>query len=833
MKQLLDRAILEHLRFLKKYHRIFLAVALLSLVVAFHFILKLEIKSGFEDLLPQNNKAVQVLKEIPKKVGGAKYVKIAITNNNIEATKRFADDFAAALLRDEEIQFVKYKFDNRFFKDRFMQYLAEKDLAEIRDRIAGRIDYEKRKNNPFLFSLEEETPPSLNFDDVEKRNEKKAQFKDEGYYITDDNEVLFILARPKGFASDVPYARDLLDDMRGIVAQVNPAKYDPSIKVHLLGAYYSNIVEYEALIDDVTSTALISLGLLLMLFYFYFRRFKPLIYIISAPVMGVIWTFAATYFMIGYINTQTAFLAAILLGLVVDFSIHLATRYYEERQQQQPIFYSLHMALRYTGIAVAISGVTTILAFVALIFSDFVGFWQFGLIASVGVTICIAANFTIFPALIFLLEKNEAVIDVPLVSKNLFNIFGTFIDRLKPSRKVQKGIVYTAVLLAIVSAALIPMINFEYDLRNLRTNIFVEEELTERLSEVTGRGTTPSVIYLTEGIDEVRDLTATLDEIKVRDDSTISQVRSVLNLIPDDVETKKALIEEIKGLVDSGEKYLKLANKSTKSIEELRYYLNQPIVNLNEVPEDFLREFRDTDGKLGSFVLVYPTSEQADMRGMIPHARQVRQVNGPSGKTYYGSGESVIFSDMLTLMSKDGKRAIMLAFFLIFLVVLVQTRSLKNTLVLLSPLYVGSLMICAFMVNFDIRLNFFNIIVYPLIIGIGVDNCIHLFARFVEAGYTNVRLVLKSVGRAVLLTSLTTIIGFSSLLYAHSMALNSMGVLAVAGVAFCWLTSMTLLPALMTLLYKDEKAKAEEMKRDAKPFVSVAERPQSRATTAP
>jgi predicted RND superfamily exporter protein len=282
--------------------------------------------------------------------------------------------------------------------------------------------------------------------------------------------------------------------------------------------------------------------------------------------------------------------------------------------------------------------------------------------------------------------------------------------------------------------------------------------------------------------------------------STIREVKSVFSLMPEDQEHKIQIIKEIRDLVDKNEKFVKAMGTKSMRFDEFKTYLHSPPVTLQDIPEEFLVEFRDPAGNLGSFVVVYPKGEEAEMKEMTKHAAEVREVRAPSGKTYYSSGESIIFSDMFKLMKVDGRRAIILTFISIFLIILLQTRSLKNTLVVLTPLYIGVLMICGIMVLFDIKLNFFNIIIFPMLLGIGIDSNVHIFERFLEFGGKDVHGAMRSTGRGILLTTVTTIIGFWSLLFAKSKALNSVGILAVAGVITCCLTAFTVLPVLMSML---------------------------------
>jgi len=100
---------------------------------------------------------------------------------------------------------------------------------------------------------------------------------------------------------------------------------------------------------------------------------------------------------------------------------------------------------------------------------------------------------------------------------------------------------------------------------------------------------------------------------------------------------------------------------------------------------------------------------------------------------------------------------------------------------------------------FDIKLNLYNMIAFPTIIGMGIDNGVHIFHRYRETGFNSMRLVLRTTGQALLATSLTTMVGFSGLVWAKHPALSSIGVLSLIGLGSCFVTSVTLLPALLQI----------------------------------
>jgi predicted RND superfamily exporter protein len=100
---------------------------------------------------------------------------------------------------------------------------------------------------------------------------------------------------------------------------------------------------------------------------------------------------------------------------------------------------------------------------------------------------------------------------------------------------------------------------------------------------------------------------------------------------------------------------------------------------------------------------------------------------------------------------------------------------------------------------FDIRLNLYNMVAFPTMIGMGIDNGVHIYHRYREEGRHSLRLVLRTTGIALLATSLTTMVGFSGLIPANHPALVSIGTLSLIGLGCCFITAVTLLPAILQL----------------------------------
>jgi predicted RND superfamily exporter protein len=122
------------------------------------------------------------------------------------------------------------------------------------------------------------------------------------------------------------------------------------------------------------------------------------------------------------------------------------------------------------------------------------------------------------------------------------------------------------------------------------------------------------------------------------------------------------------------------------------------------------------------------------------------------------------------------------------------------------PLAMGLVWMLGAMALFGIRINFVNAVILPMIIGMGIDNSVHLMHRYLEEGGKDAVYALSATGRAMTMCTITTMLGFGSLVTARYQALSTMGWVTIFGMGFCLITSLTLLPTILAL-WRERRAK--------------------------
>ncbi len=125
-----------------------------------------------------------------------------------------------------------------------------------------------------------------------------------------------------------------------------------------------------------------------------------------------------------------------------------------------------------------------------------------------------------------------------------------------------------------------------------------------------------------------------------------------------------------------------------------------------------------------------------------------------------------------------------------------------SSVLALIPLTVGAIWTVGAMTLLGIELNMANVIAIPLILGIGIDNGVHVIHRYRIEGAGNIGTVLSTVGRAILLTSITTIAAFGTFAFGLYRGLSSMGIILGLGITICFFMSVYLLPAMFGAIEK-------------------------------
>jgi predicted RND superfamily exporter protein len=169
------------------------------------------------------------------------------------------------------------------------------------------------------------------------------------------------------------------------------------------------------------------------------------------------------------------------------------------------------------------------------------------------------------------------------------------------------------------------------------------------------------------------------------------------------------------------------------------------------------------------------------------------------------SGTPPMFYYMLKIIGRDGKRAIFLTLAVVFILLLIDFRSFKSAIFAMLPLLVALIWMVGFMGLTGIQFTLLNIMALPLILGIGIDDGVHVLHRYKIEGKNSINTVFRSTGKAIIITSLTTMLAFGSLVFATYRGFGSLGLALFIGVAMCLIATTTILPTILAITERNNR----------------------------
>jgi hypothetical protein len=341
---------------------------------------------------------------------------------------------------------------------------------------------------------------------------------------------------------------------------------------------------------------------------------------------------------------------------------------------------------------------------------------------------------------------------------------------------------------------------FEYDFSKLRRSdswATGERYWGKRMDATLERYLTPTLV-LAQDASQARQVEKRIEQLKDenRAGGLIASVRSAEDLLP---AGRFAALEQARRLKEALTPRL-LATLSAKDREALERALTEAALTplqKEQIPQTLLLGLREHDGRIDRSVLVYPklTTGTWDARRIDEYTSDLRRAAGNGGSSVLAAGPLLLSSDIVSAIETDGPRATMIAMFALVVVCALSFRSFGLSASALFSIFAGVVLTVGTMAWSGERLNFSNFVVLPITLGIAADYSINMLKRYQTEGKRNLGAALTATGGAVTLCSITTIIGYGSLLAAQNRALFSFGLFAVAGEVACLVTAILALPA--------------------------------------
>jgi hypothetical protein len=707
---------------------------------------------------------------------------------------------------------------------------------------------------------------------------------DGGYFLSHDRRLLFVVIdlvdAPRTFAAE----HAAIGAVRRAITSLR-AEF-PSVQAGVTGA--------PALFSDELSTAtrdgeiasvlalVLTLGLLLLAF----RRLLTSCAMLAVLTLSLGWSLGVITLLVGHLTILSMMFISIVVGLGTDYGTFFLFRYRDERMLGQTFVGALERTAARSGPGILLGALTAAVTFYILMTAEFQGIRDFGFISGTAILLSFVSMVTVFPAAVLLIDRwQTARRRVPVAggAEAARPPEAPADDRSRRElpalgwlARYPMTILVTTVVLTGASVWAAPRVGFDYNLLNLQADGTESVVWERKAAAAAGRSvfaalsTAPSLAEL-----EAKQLAFTRLP-------SVSDVQSVLSVLPDRQAEKLAILQRLADVADSiqpgpprpldprplivaletlkrrmdlasaprgdagppedvvlmaratstlldrlkarergaveialADYQARLAADFAQQWRRLQLAARPAPLTLGDLPEELRRRFI---GKSGSLLLqVYSRHDPWDYPSQARFVEELRTVDPDV------TGQPVVGYESTRLIASSFRLGLAYAFALVAGIAALMIRRLRETVLAMVPLILGTLWTVGIMELGGLKLNLVNVWALPLIIGSAAEYGLYIVLRSLESPEDGggPRLA-RSTVMAVLFNGLTTIAGFGSLLVAHHRGVWSLGLLLVIGSAMTLTTSLVVLPTLMRLADRRRRSPAVDHGRAAVPVTSVA-----------
>ncbi len=735
----------------------------------------LRFDSSYLSMLPPNEPRIVEADAVRARTGGQRQLVIAVSG--ADAERRAA--FGRALARDIEalpqIRWVDAELPLAWFEERALWMLEEDDLEELVEAVGDALDREAASRHPLALALDADSAGEDAWARVRALVDANGSELHRMHLESRDGRYTFVVVTPTVTVMDFEGSRALFS---GIESAVRALRDDfPGVQVRYAGKFQLAREQHAVLTADMRRASLLALGLCLVVIALVTRRIAAPLIVAGGVVLGLVWTLAAARLLVGSLKLISAFLVPVLIGLGADFGIHLVVRYEQERAERPA------RAARIATVAGLlppsfVSALTTAGTFAVLTLSDFSGFSELGLVAAVGVLLTFVVTFLAVPPLLGRFGAGP-----PPVSGR--------------TRDIPRGVALVVVAAVsgwgVFGVVRADDIRFDNDYRRLRTDSD-EVEFFRYVDENLGLRFDPTVVV-------VDDLDAARAVHRAVTAEGVHRVFSIVDLLPRSSPRHRELLAELDTLL-SRRAYDALQGEDADLLARARAQVAQAPWTIEAIPAAVRRRLVTLDGA-GCTVLFWPEAPITSDAAAWAWAERVDRIGAQldaEGVAHLMATETLTPSWVHQRIVDDAPKTITLAALVVLLITGVSMRTVRGTLLVCVPLVVAVTGTLGVMVAVGLDLDMFNLIVLPTVLGIGIDNLVHLVHRYERCGPGSMSFVWRRTGLSVLLSSLTTAIGFGAMLVAHHAGLRSLGTLALIAIGATLLAAALYLPALLVAI---------------------------------
>lgn len=658
------------------------------------------------------------------------------------------------------------------------------------------------------------------------------------YLLTKDGTLGFVLLRLAQDASGFARNSQAVDALRDLIAQSN-ARH-PDIKIGLTGLPVMENDEMRSSESSMYWSSLLSLVGVACLFVAGFGGVRHALLANAVLMVGIAWSFGYLTYVIGHLNILSMSFTVTLIGIGIDYGVYYVARYLQVRATVSSCKDALLQTTHSVGPAILTGAITTAISFFAASFTDFTGIAELGTIAGGGILLCAVAELLVLPAVIALVDRSGLGMHIPepLAVHNW----------VTPLLKRPRFLLASTMLFTLIVSMGVEHLWYDHNLLNLQAEGLESVELEQKLLSESNQS-----LWYALSIADDRDALLVRKEALLKLPS-VERVEEIVSLLPKDHEIKQPIIERIQkrlanlderpqvipvdrpeyiGRVLAHTQQLLAASSESRAgvrqVEQIRDRLRKLVLGdynqwlsqfqqnmagdllsrlhilrsmanpekpeLSDLPESLTQRFVGKDGH--HLLKIYGRGNIWDMDALERFVKEVRSIDPRA------TGNPLQAYEASLQMKSSYERAALYALLVIMVVLVLDLRSIRYSILAALPLGLGVLQTFGLLGILEIPLNPANMIALPLMLGIGVDYGVHLIHEYREQ--TGPYRMSPATAVAVLVDGLTTVVGFGSLMIASHRGLQSLGRVLTLGVSCCMFTSMIMLPALLVLMSRNRR----------------------------
>jgi predicted RND superfamily exporter protein len=863
---------------------------------------QLSLTMRWSDLLPSGDKRTVQFNKIIEEFKSSTSI-IVLVQGEEQRMKQFADELAPLLLQSSDpendfkyINRVDYKTEINFLRNHGFMLIKEKDLKNVKDiftdpnlsgllfNLNNSMEKEYIGDNESISTREKEDNAVAFLDGIAylietlKRRGSEDQVADseaisaadkllfgEPYFLSYDKKALILNAIPNFSMMDTELLVKGTDAAQQVVD--NLLKKYPDIEAGLTGMIPIGHDEMVYSQQSLGYTTLIALIAILIMLIISFRMWIAPLFALFNLLIGIVWAIGLTAIVVGQLNIMTQMMAVILLGLGIDFSIHIISAFTEQRAKGESIERAMVNTFLKSGKGIVTGAFTTSFAFLTMIISSSRGMKELGLVMGIGLLAILFETLLFLPVLLVFRERRREKKQKQKVQKDIsFQFLGKYATWLG---KYYRFTIMTSIILTILFVWAATNITFDQNYLNIEpeglTSIVLQDTMLEKfdLSMDYAMVVADNVEESRKFAESYRDVgsVAMVEDIslylpsqnqqdlrkpyvnQIRETISKSSVRKTIrkderkNIIQEIERLEMNIMEmqdmafiggqdkvddkckEIVGSLDESDsqniiqELLKIFQVSEpdlllKRLTEFQqifgnHFKNSSIqmcnispIRIEELPQSILDRY--SNKSLNQFlVTVFPAGsiwKNADF--LKRFADDMEHV------TDKATGMPPIFRALIEIIGRDGRNALFLTLIIVFGLLWIDFRSARHALIALIPLAAGILWMIGLMYLSGQQFTVMNIMGLPMILGIGIDDGVHIVHRWVHEGKYQLKIIFASTGKAILLTSLTTMLAFGSLIFSIWRGFGHLGAALFVGVAACFITTILILPGIIGWIEK-------------------------------